>query len=106
MGPKVREVIPKHSFFERYALDHTHPLNHLCHYIGIPLIVIALPLLFFKFWVAIGLFVLGWVFQFIGHAIEGKPPSFFKDPRMLIVGPIYFVSKLFRGSKSIERADR
>lgn len=28
----------------------------------------------------------GWVFQFIGHAAEGKPPEFFRDWRFLFVG--------------------
>jgi uncharacterized membrane protein YGL010W len=34
----------------------------------------------------VGLFFLGWLFQFLGHAFEGKPPEFFKDWRFLFVG--------------------
>ena len=44
-------------------------------------------------WVA-GLFVVGWVFQFIGHAFEGKPPEFFKDWRFLFVGLSWWFAKL------------
>ena len=32
-------------------------------------------------------FKLGWIFQFIGHAIEGNQPAFFKNPMYLLVGP-------------------
>ena len=34
-------------------------------------------------------FVLAWVGQFIGHIIEGRKPSFFKDIQFLLVGPIW-----------------
>ena len=44
-------------------------------------------------WVG-GLFVLGWVFQFIGHAFEGKPPEFLKDWRFLFVGLSWWFAKL------------
>ena len=44
--------------------------------------------------VAIGLFVAGWVLQFIGHAFEGKPPEFFKDWRFLFVGLRWWFAKL------------
>ena len=40
-------------------------------------------------------FVLAWIFQFIGHKIEGKKPSFFEDLQYLLVGPIFVLSKLF-----------
>ena len=40
------------------------------------------------------LFVLGWVLQFVGHAVEGKPPEFFKDPRFLLVGLRWWFAKM------------
>ena len=40
------------------------------------------------------LFVLGWVLQFVGHAVEGKPPEFFKDPRFLLVGLRWWLAKM------------
>ena len=43
---------------------------------------------------ALALFVGGWVFQFIGHAVEGKPPEFFKDWRFLFVGLRWWLAKL------------
>jgi len=40
------------------------------------------------------LFVLGWVFQFVGHAFEGKPPEFLKDWRFLFVGLRWWFAKM------------
>jgi uncharacterized membrane protein YGL010W len=34
-------------------------------------------------------FVVGWIFQFIGHRIEGRKPSFFEDLQYLYVGPLF-----------------
>jgi len=51
----------------------------------------GLPLL----WIAVILFVIAWVFQFIGHKIEGKKPSFFKDLQFLLIGPAWIVNQLF-----------
>ena len=83
------------SFMENYKEKHQHPLNKLCHSIGIPMIVISLPLFFFiKWYWALGLFIVGWIFQFVGHAIEGNQPAFFKNPMHLLVGPAWFFRRL------------
>ena len=42
------------------------------------------------------LFVVAWIGQFIGHAIEGKRPSFFKDVQFLMIGPLWLLAHLFR----------
>ncbi len=42
-----------------------------------------------------GIFVAAWIFQFIGHKIEGKKPSFFEDIQYLWVGPLFVLSHLF-----------
>ena len=47
-------------------------------------------------WSAIGVFVLAWIAQFVGHRIEGKRPSFLTDLVYLLVGPMWLMSKLFR----------
>jgi uncharacterized membrane protein YGL010W len=38
--------------------------------------------------------VVGWICQFVGHAFEGKPPEFFKDPRFLLIGLRWWFAKL------------
>ena len=45
--------------------------------------------------VSIGVFVVSWIFQFIGHKLEGKKPSFLEDLQYLLVGPLFVLSKLF-----------
>ncbi len=46
--------------------------------------------------VSLGIFIISWVFQFIGHAIEGKKPSFFQDIQYLLIGPLWVIAFLFR----------
>lgn len=41
----------------------------------------------------IGLFVVGWIIQFIGHAFEGKKPAFVDDLVGLLVGPLFIVAE-------------
>jgi uncharacterized membrane protein YGL010W len=88
------------EWIAQYGRSHQHPVNRLCHTLGIPLIALSIPLLVAGLVVhallvpAIGLFVVGWIFQFVGHAIEGKPPEFFHDWRFLLVGLRWWVAKL------------
>ena len=42
------------------------------------------------------LFVLAWIGQFVGHAIEGKRPSFFKDLQFLMIGPLWLLADVYR----------
>lgn len=42
----------------------------------------------------IGLFVVGWAFQFLGHHYEGRKPAFMDDLRGLLVGPLFVVAEL------------
>jgi uncharacterized membrane protein YGL010W len=81
------------SFIDNYKSKHRHPLNRLSHSIGILMIVIALPLFFFNWHWALALFVVGWIFQLIGHAIEGNQPAFFGNPLYLLVGPWWLVRR-------------
>jgi uncharacterized membrane protein YGL010W len=46
--------------------------------------------------VCLFLFVAAWIGQFIGHAIEGKRPSFFKDLQFLMIGPLWLLADVFR----------
>lgn len=44
-------------------------------------------------------FVAAWVGQFIGHQIEGKKPSFFKDLQFLLIGPFWLLGFVYRRLK-------
>ena len=91
---------PWDDWIAQYSHSHEHPVNRACHTVGIPLIAVSLPLfvaaLFMRdfWWLPLTLFVAGWAFQFVGHAVEGKPPEFFRDWRFLFVGLRWWVAKL------------
>jgi uncharacterized membrane protein YGL010W len=42
------------------------------------------------------IFFVAWVFQFIGHKIEGKKPSFLTDLQFLLVGPLWLMGFIYR----------
>ena len=79
--------------------------------LSVPLTLGALPLLLGFLWsidrvdrnagvplwsICLVLFVLAWIGQFIGHAIEGKRPSFFKDLQFLMIGPLWLLAAGYR----------
>ena len=135
----------------QYAAYHRDPRNIGSHFIGIPLIVVAVAVLLSRpewaagsLWISpavllalfsawfylrlelalgvlmtllmglsvwaghalaaqstlvwlssgIGMFVVGWVIQFVGHYYEGKKPAFVDDVSGLIVGPLFVVAEL------------
>jgi uncharacterized membrane protein YGL010W len=88
------------DFLANYKAKHQHPLNRLTHSIGIPMIVISLPLFFFNWRWALALFIVGWILQFVGHAIEGNQPAFFRNPVYLLVGPLWLVKRMFGLSRA------
>ena len=91
---------PMSEWVAQYSQSHQHPVNRICHTIGIPLIALSIPLflvaaVLHRLWaIPVMLFVVGWIFQFVGHAFEGKPPEFFHDWRFLFVGLRWWTSKI------------
>ncbi len=91
---------PMEDWIAQYGSSHTHPVNRACHTLGIPMIALSIPLLVAAIFVgglwpwALGLFLLGWILQFVGHAVEGKPPEFFHDWRFLFVGLRWWLAKI------------
>ena len=45
---------------------------------------------------AIGVFVVAWIGQFIGHKLEGRKPSFLTDLTYLLIGPAWVLAKVYR----------
>jgi len=133
------------AHFADYAAFHRTAGNQVCHYLGIPMIVLSLiallagvPLLGvhgveltlaepvilvltayyarldavlalvmlaaalamdavgrgLSWPTATGLFVVGWIFQFIGHyAFEHRAPAFLRNFVHLLVGPLWILAK-------------
>ncbi len=134
----------------QYAAYHRDQRNILSHFIGIPLIVVAVAVLLSRpgvevlgLWLApatlvslaaalfylrldlrfgllmtlllglslwaaaslavqstmvwlgsgIGLFVIGWAIQFIGHYWEGRKPAFVDDVMGLVIGPLFVAAE-------------
>jgi uncharacterized membrane protein YGL010W len=46
--------------------------------------------------ICIAVFVAAWIGQFIGHGIEGRRPSFFKDVQFLLIGPLWLLADVYR----------
>nr|WP_026235887.1 Mpo1-like protein [Echinicola pacifica] len=46
--------------------------------------------------ICILLFIIAWIFQFYGHKIEGKKPSFMKDLQFLLIGPAWLMHFLYK----------
>lgn len=138
----------------KYAAHHRDPRNIATHFVGIPLIVLAVTVLLSRpafttggllvspavavaiamsiyylrlslglgslmsallalcvwfgtwaaelptaSWLAVGVggFVVGWVFQFVGHFWEGRKPAFVDDLMGLIIGPLFVVAEALFG---------
>lgn len=138
---------PANDLLVQYAGYHRDRRNILSHFVGIPLIVLAIGVLLARVpvgatnlswivcalaalwylgrgqpvlgaatvaangllialaqplasggtaaWLAwgLGLFVLGWVIQFVGHHWEGRKPAFVDDLVGLLVGPMFVVAE-------------
>lgn len=91
---------PMSEWIAQYSKSHQHPVNRTLHTLGIPMIVVAIAMAAAGIAVpdlllpAAALFVAGWMLQFVGHAVEGKPPEFFSDWRFLFVGLRWWVAKV------------
>ncbi|WP_374433348.1 DUF962 domain-containing protein [Inhella sp.] len=68
----------------------TSLVNLLLTALALPVATLATPQ-----WLGwgIGLFVVGWVIQFIGHKYEGRKPAFVDDLVGLLVGPMFVVAE-------------
>ncbi|HZW80218.1 MAG TPA: DUF962 domain-containing protein, partial [Candidatus Deferrimicrobiaceae bacterium] len=90
------------QWIAQYASSHQHPVNRACHTLGIPTILLSVVVFivsifssFHRLWLyALALFIFGWIFQFIGHAFEGKPPEFLSDWCFLFVGVRWWWAKI------------
>ena len=60
-------------------------------------IVAALAHLPWPLWLtSLVIFVIAWIGQFVGHAVEGARPSFFKDLQFLLIGPLWLLAAAYR----------
>jgi uncharacterized membrane protein YGL010W len=83
------------DLMHKYEGDHRDPRNQACHKVGIPLIAASLPIgaTIVGLPLAAAMFTTGWAFQLVGHAFEGKQPSFVSDKRNLAIGLLWWLKK-------------
>jgi hypothetical protein len=62
------------TFLKNYLERHQHPVNQALHLIGVPLtFLVSLAFAVQQEWIwAAGCFVMGYLLQFAGHAVEGN----------------------------------
>ncbi|QYK00644.1 DUF962 domain-containing protein [Shewanella psychrotolerans] len=72
--------------------------------LAIGLLLFILPVLYSSYlvsrldevWmIAIGVFVVGWVFQLIGHKYEKAKPAFIDDLNQLLIGPFFLMAEVY-----------
>ena len=101
-GLHTNQLHTNQDWIAQYATSHQHPVNRLCHTLGIPTILLSIAVFVagiifpsHRLWLyALTLFLIGWILQFVGHAFEGKPPEFFHDWRFLFVGVRWWWAKM------------
>lgn len=64
----------------------------LCIYIALNISTIVIE-------TAVTVFIIAWIFQFVGHKVEGKKPSFFDDLSFLLIGPAWVFNPIFHFDK-------
>ena len=77
--------------------------------LAIAMIAVSLAFYFvgaaIPFWINVALFVLGWIFQFIGHKVyEHKNPAFFRNFVHLLIGPLWILNDIIPVVKSASKS--
>ena len=49
----------------------------------------------YQYSLAIGVFIVGWILQFIGHAYEKAKPAFIDDLNQLFIGPLFLIAEVY-----------
>jgi uncharacterized membrane protein YGL010W len=79
------------------ALSASLTIGIVVTFIGLLLIVHGLASLRWPLWItSLGVFAMAWIGQFVGHALEGKRPSFFRDVQFLLIGPLWLLAAAYR----------
>jgi uncharacterized membrane protein YGL010W len=65
--------------------------------LAIPMLVVSIAFYLLGVWmpmsVNVALFILGWIFQFVGHSVyEHKRPAFLKNVLHLLIGPLWILN--------------
>jgi len=80
----------------QWEKSHEDPWNQKFHAVGVPMIASSIPLAMSVIGLplAVPLFVAGWSCNFVGHAIEKKPPVFTEDKTALVTGFLWWLKRV------------
>jgi uncharacterized membrane protein YGL010W len=85
------------AFLYYLVLSRALAVGVLLAFVVLLAIVHALAQLPWPLWAtSLAIFVVAWIGQFIGHALEGKRPSFFRDLQFLLIGPLWLLAAAYR----------
>ena len=85
------------SFVYYYSLSPALALGSVLVFAAMLALVQGLLRLPWPLWQSCAtIFVVAWIGQFIGHACEGKRPSFYKDLQFLLIGPLWLLAFVYR----------
>ena len=80
-----------------FALSPALAAGSLIAFFALLLLTQSLAQLPWPLWVSsLVIFVVAWIGQFVGHSVEGKRPSFFKDAQFLLIGPLWLLAAAYR----------
>jgi hypothetical protein len=107
-GNNMNEPLPATDKFRRrplrrilrnWLLRHQHPFNLWIHMVGIPMSLVGVVLLFFReLWPwGLGAIFVGYLFQYIGHKVEGNDVGEWAAVKRLIGWPYVSISPRFQG---------
>ncbi|GGJ03767.1 hypothetical protein GCM10007978_46730 [Shewanella hanedai] len=72
--------------------------------IAIGLVMFIIPVLYTSslvaqqsggLWIALSVFVVGWIIQLIGHQYEKAKPAFIDDLNQLLIGPFFLMAEVY-----------
>jgi uncharacterized membrane protein YGL010W len=74
--------------------------------LALPMLAVSIAFYFLgaamPLWLNAALFILGWIFQFIGHSVyEKKKPAFLRNFVHLLVGPLWILNDLIPVVKGV-----
>lgn len=84
------------STLAEYRSQHSTKGCRITHMIGVPLIALSVPISLFNRRLATSFFVVGWIFQFIGHFVyQHNRPMLMTEMRnpMTLLAALVFVSE-------------
>ncbi|MGI9103583.1 MAG: Mpo1-like protein [Terriglobales bacterium] len=77
------------KLLSHYDDHHTHPINRALHMIAIPLGFSSVVVIWWHPIIGLLLIPAALLLATLGHVIEGNQPAFMKDPKAILIAPVW-----------------